>query len=108
MSFRGVCAADTGQLRGGGTLSEFVVLGPEEITVQGIGDVDPDAAVNLLGGRRNASAGVGRPELRDPRCPECLCQGASVGDQPGRVPGGPSNRLDVDEGVGQPLLYGLA
>src|ERR1700746_2467328 len=34
--------------------------------MQGIGDVDPDAAVHVLAGGRDPGAGLGSPELRDP------------------------------------------
>ena len=64
-----VCGAEAGQLRGRRTQRQLVVLGPQEVTEQGIGGVDADAAVHLLGGRRDPRARLGRPELRDARPP---------------------------------------
>ena len=72
--------------------------------MQGIGGVDADPAVYMLGGSGDARAGFGGPEFRDPGRPVGR---AFVRDQPCRVPGGPAHRLDVDERVGQPLLHRL-
>ena len=62
-----VRGAEARQLRRGRAERQLVVLGPQEVPEQGIGGVDADAAVHLLGGRRDARAGLGRPELRDAR-----------------------------------------
>ena len=50
---------------GGRAERELVVLGPQEVAGQGIGDVDSDAAVDLLGGGGDTGAGLGGPELGD-------------------------------------------
>src|SRR5271168_1492887 len=102
-SFR-VCAAELSQLLRGRAQGEFVLLGPKKIAMQGIGGVDPDPAVHVLGGGGDSGAGLGGPELRDACRP---VRGTSLCDQPGRMPGGPPDRLGVDESVGHPLLHGL-
>src|ERR1700729_1840715 len=66
-----------------------------------VGGVDPDPAVHVLSGGGDPGAGFGGPELRDACRTVC---GPSLRDQPGRVPGGPADRLQVDETVGHPLL----
>src|SRR3977135_299206 len=99
-----VLCAEPRQLRRRRTEGQLVVLGPQEITEQGIGGVDTDAPMNLLGGRGDSRARLARPEFRDaglaggrPVLTEYAC---------GR-PHGPPDRLDVDESVGHPLLHGL-
>ena len=45
-----------------------------------------------------------RPELRDAGLP---AGPAALAEEPGGLPHGPADRLDVDERVGHPLLHGL-
>src|SRR6185436_20918863 len=73
-----ICGAEARQLRRCRAQRQLVVLGPQEVAEQGIGGVDADAPVHLLGRRRDARTRLGRPEFRDgglaPRRPTLLEQ----------------------------------
>ncbi len=99
-----VRGAEARQLRRRRTERQLVVLGPQEVTEQGIGGVDADSPVHLLGGRRDTRARLGRPEFRDGGLP---ARRPVLTEEPGGLPHGPADRLDVDERVGHPLLHGL-
>src|SRR5437660_11945783 len=43
--------------------AQLELLGPQEVAVQGVVPVDPDAAVQMLGSVDHPLAAIGRPEL---------------------------------------------
>ena len=72
--------------------------------MEGVVDVDADAAVQVLRGIHDAVRGLRRPELRDRH----LGRGREAGrEPPRRLPRGQADRLDVDVGVRGTLVHGL-
>jgi hypothetical protein len=64
--------------------------------MDGVVEVDPDAAVEVLAGVRDPLAPVGGPELGDR---QLVGRGQARRQPPGRLPGGEPDGLGVDVGV---------
>ena len=62
---------------------ELELLGPEEVAVQRVVDVDADAAVQVLRGVHDALAALGRPELGDATS---VVGGQALDEPPGGLP----------------------
>src|SRR5206468_11309460 len=83
---------------------ELALLGPEEVSVQRVVDVDTDAAVQVLSGVDDALAPLGRPELRNR---QLVRRGQTLGQAPYRLPRRQTHAFGVDIGIGSPLRHSL-
>src|SRR5438105_13152661 len=81
--FVGQGLAQLHELGGGRAQGELALLGPEEVTVQRVVDVDADAAVQVLGGVHDPLAAFGRPELGHR---QLVGRGEALGQTPPRLP----------------------
>ena len=97
-------APEPAQVLGARAELQLEDLGPPEVAVDRVLDVEADAAVEVLGGVGDPVPAVGGPVLGDV---ELLVGGSPLGEAPGGLAGGELHALGVDVGVGHALADGL-
>ena len=83
---------------------ELELLGQQEVAVQRVVTVDPDATVQVVRGVEHVLAALRGPELGRRHL---LVAGTAGVEPPGRLPRGELDRFGVDVGVGGALADGL-
>src|SRR5262245_59840352 len=96
--------AQRGELAGCGAERELDGLRPQVVAMDRIVDVNPDAAVQVLGGVDDAVAGLRRPEVGDP---DLVARRDSRAEPPRARPAGDAYGFDVDPRFRRALLHRL-